>query len=127
MKQDSFPLSELQYAMLLDSLVAPHEGGYILPSTFIELAESLSLVQEIDLQVVEKLLAVMRQLAEEGTSFSAVHDRVRTERALELLQDAEVTIASVGSQIGFNDVRDFRRAFKRWTGHTPSETRRTPA
>ena len=64
-----------------------------------------------------------RQLAEEGTSFSAVHDRVRTERALELLQDAETTIASVGSQIGFNDVREFRRAFKRWTGATPSAAR----
>ena len=37
------------------------QGGYILPSTFIELAESLSLVQELDLQVVEKLLEFMRQ------------------------------------------------------------------
>ncbi|MDR7069680.1 AraC-like DNA-binding protein [Pseudoxanthomonas japonensis] len=64
-----------------------------------------------------------RQLAEEGTSFSAVHDRVRTERALDLLQEAELTIAAVGGLIGFNDVREFRRAFKRWTGHTPSETR----
>ena len=36
------------------------QGGYILPSTFIELAESLSLVQEIDLQVVEKLLDFIR-------------------------------------------------------------------
>jgi diguanylate cyclase (GGDEF)-like protein/PAS domain S-box-containing protein/excisionase family DNA binding protein len=36
------------------------QGAFILPSTFIELAESLSLVQEIDLQVVEKLLAFMR-------------------------------------------------------------------
>ena len=67
-----------------------------------------------------------RQLAEESTSFSAVHDRVRTERALELLQDLELTIAAVGSQIGFTDVREFRRAFKRWTGHTPSEMRGTP-
>ncbi len=64
-----------------------------------------------------------RQLAEEGTSFSLVHDRVRTERALELLQDPDLTIATVGGQIGFNDVREFRRAFKRWTGHTPSDTR----
>ena len=37
------------------------EGGLILPSSFIELAESLSLVQEIDMQVVEKLLQFMRQ------------------------------------------------------------------
>ncbi|HEX2827880.1 MAG TPA: EAL domain-containing protein [Burkholderiales bacterium] len=36
------------------------QGGFILPSTFIEHAESLSLVQELDLQVVEKLLDFIR-------------------------------------------------------------------
>ena len=77
-----------------------------------------------ELNISERTLR--RQLAEESTSFSAVHDRVRTERALELLQDLELTIAAVGSQIGFTDVREFRRAFKRWTGHTPSEMRGTP-
>ena len=42
------------------------DGGFILPSAFIELAESLSLVQEIDLQVVEKLLTFMRQYNQVG-------------------------------------------------------------
>ena len=37
------------------------DGGFVQPSSFIELAESLSLVQEIDLQVVEKLLLFMQQ------------------------------------------------------------------
>ncbi|WP_313173482.1 AraC family transcriptional regulator [Stenotrophomonas sp.] len=64
-----------------------------------------------------------RQLADEETSFSEVHDRLRVELALELLQDLELSIAAVGNQLGFNDAREFRRAFKRWTGHTPSETR----
>jgi EAL domain-containing protein (putative c-di-GMP-specific phosphodiesterase class I) len=36
-------------------------GGYVLPSTFVELAESLSLVQEIDMYVVERLLDFMQQ------------------------------------------------------------------
>jgi diguanylate cyclase (GGDEF)-like protein/PAS domain S-box-containing protein/excisionase family DNA binding protein len=36
-------------------------GGYILPSAFVELAESLSLVQEIDMHVVERLLDFMQQ------------------------------------------------------------------
>lgn len=64
-----------------------------------------------------------RQLAEEGQGFSDIHDRVRTDRALSLLQDSELTIAQIGNHLGFNDVREFRRAFKRWTGHTPSDAR----
>lgn len=68
-----------------------------------------------------------RQLADEETSFSEVHDRLRTELALELLQDPELGIGAIGNRIGFNDAREFRRAFKRWTGHTPSETRRQQA
>ena len=64
-----------------------------------------------------------RQLAEEGQRFSDIHDRVRTERALVLLQEQDLTIAQVGTQLGFNDVREFRRAFKRWTGNTPSDAR----
>ncbi|OGA24717.1 MAG: hypothetical protein A3I02_02090 [Betaproteobacteria bacterium RIFCSPLOWO2_02_FULL_67_26] len=35
-------------------------GGYILPGNFVELAESLGLIQEIDMRVVEKLLAYLR-------------------------------------------------------------------
>lgn len=64
-----------------------------------------------------------RQLAEEGTRFTALHDRIRTQRALELLHDRGLTISRVGNQVGFTDVREFRRAFKRWTGYTPSEAR----
>ena len=36
------------------------QGGLVLPSTFLDMAESLSLVQELDLQVLEKLLEFMR-------------------------------------------------------------------
>jgi AraC-like DNA-binding protein len=64
-----------------------------------------------------------RQLAADGISFSRLHDRIRTERALELLHDHNLTISQVGSHIGFADAREFRRAFKRWTGHTPSQAR----
>ncbi|MGZ5149677.1 MAG: putative bifunctional diguanylate cyclase/phosphodiesterase [Burkholderiales bacterium] len=67
---DRFCLFAQPVVRLRDQKAVHHEilvrlrddaGGYILPSTVIELAESLSLVQEIDLQVVEKLLAFMRK------------------------------------------------------------------
>ena len=40
--------------------IRDENGGYILPGNFIELAESLGLIQEIDMRVVEKLLAYLR-------------------------------------------------------------------
>ncbi len=46
-----------------------------------------------------------RQLAADGISFSRLHDRIRTDRALELLHDHNLTISQVGSHIGFNDAR----------------------
>lgn len=42
------------------------DGSYVLPGDFIELAESLGLVQEIDLRVVEKLLAFMKSGGQTG-------------------------------------------------------------
>jgi EAL domain-containing protein (putative c-di-GMP-specific phosphodiesterase class I) len=37
------------------------DGGFILPGNFIELAESMGVIQEIDLRVVEKLLAYLSE------------------------------------------------------------------
>jgi diguanylate cyclase (GGDEF)-like protein/PAS domain S-box-containing protein len=40
--------------------IRDEHGGHVMPGNFIELAESLGLIQEIDLRVVEKLLAYLR-------------------------------------------------------------------
>jgi diguanylate cyclase (GGDEF)-like protein/PAS domain S-box-containing protein len=42
------------------------EGKFILPGNFIELAESLGMVQEIDMRVVEKLLRHIQECGEAG-------------------------------------------------------------
>jgi AraC-like DNA-binding protein len=65
------------------------------------------------------------KLAESGRIFREIHDRVRAERALQLLQAGTLSVAQVGSEVGFNDPREFRRAFKRWTGMPPQDARRT--
>ncbi|MDD3763133.1 MAG: AraC family transcriptional regulator [Nevskiales bacterium] len=66
-----------------------------------------------------------RRLAGEGTSFRALHDLLRAERARQLLADPLRSIAEVGAELGYSDGREFRRAFKRWTGLTPRELRGT--
>jgi AraC-like DNA-binding protein len=64
-----------------------------------------------------------RQLQAAQTSFSELHDRVRSESARALLSDQKLSIAHVGAAVGFKDAREFRRAFKRWTGVAPREMR----
>ena len=67
--------------------------------------------------------SLRRKLAESGRIFREIHDRVRAERALELLRAGQLSVAEIGSEIGFSDPREFRRASKRWTGMPPQHAR----
>lgn len=65
-----------------------------------------------------------RRLADAGTSYRAVHDDLRAERARILLKDSRRGITEIGIELGYSDDREFRRAYKRWTGQAPSEARK---
>jgi len=71
--------------------------------------------------------SLRRRLAEGGRIFREIHDRVRAERALELLHGGTLSVAEIGLEIGFSDPREFRRAFKRWTGMAPRNARQHAA
>ncbi|MDP9900849.1 AraC family transcriptional regulator [Variovorax ginsengisoli] len=64
-----------------------------------------------------------RRLDALGVSWRGLHDQVRRDHALALLQRAGLPIHEVASATGFDDPRAFRRAFKRWTGTRPSALR----
>lgn len=64
-----------------------------------------------------------RQLAHSGRVYREIHDQLRTERALELLSAGALSVAEIGSEVGYSDAREFRRAFKRWTGAAPTAMR----
>jgi AraC-like DNA-binding protein len=70
------------------------------------------------LHVSERTLR--RRLQEAGLGFNGLLDECRKSRALELILGARLPLSQVAQQIGFADVRNLRRAFKRWTGQTPS-------
>ena len=64
-----------------------------------------------------------RRLAAEGTHFQAELDRVRSHVAVCLYQLRGSGNDEVARHLGFHDVPNFRRSFKRWTGVTPSGLR----
>ncbi len=65
-----------------------------------------------------------RRLKEEEISFSEILDDVYRSLAVEYLKTTHMSVDDIGMLVGFNDVANFRKAFRRWTGQTPSEIRR---
>jgi AraC-like DNA-binding protein len=65
-----------------------------------------------------------RALHDMGTSYQELLEASRRLRAVEWVSATGMTFDDIAKRLGFSDVRSFRRAFKRWTGHTPGDHRR---
>jgi AraC-like DNA-binding protein len=65
-----------------------------------------------------------RRLADEGTHFQAVKDGLRRDVAVQRLASSNVGVAVLAAELGFVDATGFCRAFRQWTGNSPSGYRK---
>lgn len=61
-----------------------------------------------------------RRLLQEGTSFKEILEDVRHMLALEQIKTGHLTVQEIAYTLGYTDIANFRRAFKRWEGVAPS-------
>lgn len=66
---------------------------------------------------------LQRRLAETGVSYSDLVDEVRLASALSLIDDRSIRLSDVARRLGYADAANFDRAFRRWTGYSPSQVR----
>ena len=64
-----------------------------------------------------------RRLCEEGSRYTALIDAVRLRDAVILLDNPAVEIHQIAEQLAYQDPANFTRAFRKWTGKTPSQYR----
>ncbi len=64
-----------------------------------------------------------RRLAQEGTTFQALLDRVRDSMARELLVVTDLSAGEIADALCYAQQSSFTAAFRRWSGVTPSEWR----
>jgi AraC-like DNA-binding protein len=67
---------------------------------------------------------LQRRLADHGASFSRLLQAVRFRNSQRLLRDPEVPLSEIAKRLGYTDLPNFLRAFKRWAGVSPNEYRR---
>jgi AraC-like DNA-binding protein len=67
--------------------------------------------------------SLQRKLQEENTSFVEIADSVRKNLALNYLNATAHPVKDISFMLGYNEQSAFLRAFKRWTGQSPSAYR----
>jgi AraC-like DNA-binding protein len=83
---------------------------------------------EANMDAIAEKLGISRQtlyrtLKDEDVTFEQVLDDLRHKLALEYLRARKTTVNETAYLVGFSDPAAFSRAFKRWTGKSPSEMR----
>ncbi len=74
---------------------------------------------------IARLLGMSRQtlyrrLQDEGVTFAKIHDDLRRRMAMDYLAARKVSVGETAYLLGFSEASAFVRAFKRWTGSSPT-------
>jgi AraC-like DNA-binding protein len=69
-----------------------------------------------------------RRLSDEHTSYRKLAHELLAAMAIKSLRETDLTVDEIAAALGFSEVGNFRHAFRRWTGMSPSNFRdiRTP-
>lgn len=122
-----YPVLERELARLLEE--SPPEDG-VLTAVRRAIGEALRhgdpqlarVAQDVSLTV----RTLQRRLRESRVDFKGLVDDTRHRLAIRYLRQRQHTLTEVAYLLGYSELSAFNRAFKRWTGSTPSTYRRGP-
>ncbi|WP_353162165.1 AraC family transcriptional regulator [Acinetobacter guillouiae] len=106
---------------LLNKIEQMNQDNYIILLDYLidtNLPKRTNIYQAIEyLKISERSLR--KQLAVEGTTFQQIKQNVLERNAKKMLRK-NISVSEISDLLGFSEIREFRRAFKRWTGLAPS-------
>ena len=77
-----------------------------------------------DLNVSRRTL--QRRLADGNTTYESLLDATRRDLALRYIDDPAKSIIEIAFLLGYSQHSVFTRAFRRWTGRSPTDFRAAP-
>ena len=113
---------------LLQALTAPAPQARCFRKEVEQAIEPLLGAGEVSIDKVARGLGMSRQtlyrrLKDEGVTFEEILDAKRRSLAIRYLGLQRLSVKAVAYKLGFSEPAAFSRAFKRWTGVSPSDFR----
>jgi len=90
-----------------------------------ELSSSAITKQRVADKLCMSPRSLQMKLAAKDTSFQEILDSTRESLALGYMEQSAISITEAAYLLGFSDVSNFTRAFKRWTSKSPREFRQS--
>lgn len=81
-------------------------------------------IQDLARALHSSVRTLNRRFAGEGTNFQAVKDGLRRDIAVHRLTNSNTGVSALAFDLGYADATGFCRAFKHWTGSSPSDYRK---
>jgi AraC-like DNA-binding protein len=81
-------------------------------------------IEQVARQLGLSRQTLYRRLKAEGATFEELLDGLRHRIALRLIREERLSVKEAAYRLGFSDPAAFSRAFKRWTGSSPSTIQR---
>lgn len=82
-------------------------------------------IEEVAQQLCTPPWTLRRKLKEEDTAFQTLVDEMRRDVALSYMKNTGLSFGEIAYLLGFSTPGAFQRAFKRWSGMTPGEYRKS--
>lgn len=82
-------------------------------------------IEDLSKQLNLTARTLRRRLEDEGTTYSTLLEEAKRRDAIVLLDKKTIEVRDVALLLGYQDPANFTRAFKQWTGQTPSQYRST--
>lgn len=86
---------------------------------------SLPTIDSIASKLNISAATLKRKLKSEGKSFREIKDDVLYKKSMRLLSESQQSIELIAEHLGYSDASNFSKAFKGWSGKSPSEFRQS--
>ena len=107
---------EMLAKLQADTTIRAQIEAHILP----KLHEGTISMDKVASDLAMSRQTLYRRLKEEEITFAEIHDDLRRRMAMEYLGGQKVTVNETAYLLGFSEASSFVRAFKRWTGLSPT-------
>lgn len=81
-------------------------------------------IKSVSASVGLSVRTLQRRLSEQEIQYSMLVDQVRYHQALKMMAEPTAKIMDIARELGFRDNANFTRAFRRWTGVSPTQYRK---